>query len=335
MENTTNATNNKFIVTGLFKDKDSAECAYNALAKRGYDKDDTDVVMSSETRDRYYSGEAADDTELGSKALEGTGTGAAIGGTLGAIIAGIAAIGTSVLLPGIGLIVAGPLAAALVGAGAGGLAGGLIGALIGSGIPEEHAEAYESGIKSGGIVLRASPRNAEDAAFIESRWRECGGEQIYSNAGQTTTEASAAAMNTTQRSEANTGEVVIPVIEEELQIGKREVQTGGVRVETDVTERPVEKTVTLREEEINVERRPVDRAVDEADVAALKEGDFVVTEKAERAVVGKQARVVEEVVIGKDVTERDETVSDTVRRTDVEVEELSDEQPRDRSNTNR
>ncbi|HXG84054.1 MAG TPA: hypothetical protein VNI84_08505, partial [Pyrinomonadaceae bacterium] len=77
MENT---TNNKFIVTGLFKDKDSAECAYNALSERGYDKDDADVMMSNETRDRYYSSYgAADDTELGSKALEGTGTGAAIG----------------------------------------------------------------------------------------------------------------------------------------------------------------------------------------------------------------------------------------------------------------
>ena len=99
MENT---TNNKFIVTGLFKDKASAECAYDALTARGYDKDSSDVVMSDQTRDKYYSGSHAEDTELGSKALEGTGTGAAIGGTLGAIIAGIAAIGTSVLLPGLG-----------------------------------------------------------------------------------------------------------------------------------------------------------------------------------------------------------------------------------------
>jgi hypothetical protein len=160
MENT---TNNQFTVTGLFNDKDSAECAYDALSGRGYSKDDVDVMMSDATRDKYYSGDAADDTELGSKAAEGAGVGSAIGGTLGAIIGGIAAIGTSILLPGLGLIVAGPLAAALVGAGAGGLTGGLLGALIGSGIPEEHAEAYESGIKSGGIVLRANPRTAEDA----------------------------------------------------------------------------------------------------------------------------------------------------------------------------
>lgn len=182
MENTTNTTSNKFIVTGLFKDKESAECAYDALSGRGYDKDGTDVMMSDKTRDQYYSLSGSDETELGSKALEGTGAGAAIGGTLGAIIAGIAAIGTSVLLPGIGLVVAGPLAAAFVGAGAGGLAGGLVGALIGAGIPEEHAETYESGIKSGGIVIRSTPRTAEDAAFIESKFKSCGGEQVYSNA---------------------------------------------------------------------------------------------------------------------------------------------------------
>lgn len=332
-----NPTNNKFIVTGLFKDNRSAECAYDALSERGYGKDDADVMMSDQTRDKYYSGAAADDTELGSKAMEGTGTGAAIGGTLGAIIAGIAAIGTSIVLPGIGLIVAGPIAAALVGAGAGGLAGGLVGALIGSGIPEEHAAAYETGIKSGGIVLRATPRTAEDAAFIESKFKSCGGEQVYSNASQTTTNTTATARpmaNTqanTQQRETETGDVVIPVIEEELQVGKRTVESGGVQVKTSVTERPVEETVNLREENVTVDRRPVDRAVTDTDINAVKDGDFTVTERAEQAVVGKQARVVEEVVVGKDVTERDETITDTVRRTEVDVDDLTDRQTKNRS----
>ncbi len=330
MENTTNTTNNKFMVTGLFKDKDSAECAYNALGKRGYDKDSADVMMSDETRDRYYSGAAADETELGSKALEGTGTGAAIGGTLGAIIAGIAAIGTSVLLPGIGLVVAGPLAAALVGAGAGGLAGGLVGALIGAGIPEEHAAEYESGIKSGGIVIRANPRTAEDAAFIESKFKSCGGERVYSNAsGQQMRTATGA----NERTGSESGSVSIPVIEEELQVGKRAVETGGVRVETSITERPVEETVTLREENVTVNRRPVDRALTDADLSAVKEGDLTVTERAEQAVVAKEARVVEEVVIGKEVGERTETISDTVRRTEVDVEKLSGDEVKNRSNS--
>ncbi|MEJ7862081.1 MAG: YsnF/AvaK domain-containing protein [Pyrinomonadaceae bacterium] len=330
-------TNNKFIVTGLFKDNRSAECAYDALSERGYGKDDADVMMSDQTRDKYYSGAAADDTELGSKAMEGTGTGAAIGGTLGAIIAGIAAIGTSVLLPGIGLVVAGPLAAALVGAGAGGLAGGLLGALVGSGIPEEHAAAYETGIKSGGIVLRATPRTAEDAAFIEGKFKSCGGEQVYSNASQTTTNTAATARtaaNTEQR-ETETGDVVIPVIEEELQVGKRTVETGGVRVETGIKEQQVEKSVNLREEKINIERNPVDRAVTASDLDKMKDGEIRIPVVEEVPVVAKEARVVEEIVISKDVSERDETIQDTVRRTDVEVEELSADKTKSRGNTNR
>ncbi len=89
-----------------------------------------------------------------------------------------------------------------------------------------------------------------------------------------------------------------------------------------VTEKPVEETVALREEEVNVERRPANREVSQADMAAMRDGTIEVTEMAEQAVVAKQARVVGEVVISKDVAEREETVRDTVRRTDVEVEQL-------------
>lgn len=118
-------------------------------------------------------------------------------------------------------------------------------------------------------------------------------------------------------------EAVLPVIEEELQVGKREVQTGGVRVTNRVTETPVAEQVSLREEHVNVERRPVNRPVSDADAIAFREGTIEVSEKAEQAVVGKQARVVEEVVIDKQATERTQTVRDTVKRTDVEVEDLT------------
>ena len=166
------------VLTGMFRDRDSAEKAYNSALSRGYTKDDVNVMMSDQTRDSWFSGDHAD-SELGSKALEGAGAGSAIGGTLGAIIAGIAAIGTSVLLPGLGLVVAGPLAAALAGAGAGGLTGGLVGALVGSGIPEDRAVAYEDGIKNGGMVVGVNPRNAEDADYFENEWRNNRGEHIY------------------------------------------------------------------------------------------------------------------------------------------------------------
>ena len=163
--------------SGMFRDRNSAEKAYTALHERGYSKDDVNVMMSDDTRKTHF-GDDSVDTELGDKAMEGAGVGSAIGGTAGAIIGAIAAIGTSVALPGLGLIIAGPLAAALAGAGAGGLTGGLVGALVGSGIPEEHAAEYEQGIKNGGIVMGVKPRNADDAKYFDEHFRNSGGDKI-------------------------------------------------------------------------------------------------------------------------------------------------------------
>ncbi len=173
----TTGTGSNKMVTGMFRTREDAERAYGSVTSRGYSKDDVNLLMSDKTRDTHFADGA--DTELGSKALEGAGVGSAIGGTLGAVIAGIAAIGTSILIPGLGLLVAGPLAAALAGAGAGGLTGGLVGALVGSGIPEETAKQYEQGINEGGIVVGVQPRNAEDADYFANEWRSSRGEHIY------------------------------------------------------------------------------------------------------------------------------------------------------------
>ncbi|HEX5707568.1 MAG TPA: hypothetical protein VFX96_09750 [Pyrinomonadaceae bacterium] len=164
-------------VTGLFRDRESAESAYRSLADRGYGKDDVNVLMSDETRKRHF-GDATPDSDLGDKALEGAGVGGAIGGATGAVLAAIAAIGTSVAIPGLGLVVAGPLAAALAGAGAGGLTGGLIGALVGAGIPEDRAKVYDEGIREGGIYLGVNPRTDEDAEHFEREWKTRG-EHVY------------------------------------------------------------------------------------------------------------------------------------------------------------
>jgi len=141
------------------------------------------------------------------------------------------------------------------------------------------------------------------------------------NTGVTT----AAAATTATTATHGTNEVAIPIVEEQLAVGKREVQRGGARIHTYVTERPVEENVTLREEHVNVERHAVNRPASEADLNAFKEGTFEVTERAEEAVVAKQARVVEEVVVNKEATERTETIRDTVRRTDVDVDELDND----------
>jgi len=165
------------MVTGMFRDRDSAERAYGALPARGYGERDINVAMSEDTRRRHF-GEG-DTTELGSKATEGAGVGGAIGATVGAIAAAIAAVGTSLVVPGLGLVIAGPAAAALAGAGAGGVTGGLIGALVGWGIPEERVKHYEAGIKEGGIVMGVTPRSDEDADYFEREWKSNKGEHVY------------------------------------------------------------------------------------------------------------------------------------------------------------
>lgn len=124
-------------------------------------------------------------------------------------------------------------------------------------------------------------------------------------------------------------ETTLPVMEEEMQVGKRPVVKGGVRVYTRMTERPVEEQVRLREEKVRVERHPVDRPADEGEMAAFQEGSIELSETAEEPVVSKRTRVKEEVTIGKEATERTETIRDTVRGTDVQVESLSPDEAKE------
>lgn len=172
------ATERKML-TGMFTDRESTERAYNTLSDKGYSKDDINLMMSDDTRKKHFGNEEVGETEIGTKAMEGAGKGGAIGGTIGAVAGVILALGTSVLIPGLGIIIAGPIAAGLAGAGAGGLTGGIIGALIGNGIPEERAKIYESGIKGGRIVMGVHPRNEEDAKYFEEDWKKNKGEEIY------------------------------------------------------------------------------------------------------------------------------------------------------------
>ncbi len=168
------------LVTGLFPDRASAETAYGTAHERGYSSDDVNLVMSDDTRKRHFTGTTAGkETELGNKAAEGAGIGGAIGGTVGAIAAAIAAVGTSLVLPGLGLVIAGPLAAAIAGAGAGAAGGGLIGALVGWGMPEERVKEYEEGIKNGGILMGVHAKDDSDATHLESQWRANGGREVY------------------------------------------------------------------------------------------------------------------------------------------------------------
>jgi hypothetical protein len=134
------------LITGLFSSRPAAELAVDRLMESGFSRDDISVLMSDATRGREFA------MTTDSKAPEGAATGAALGGVLGAIAAGLVSIGI-IALPGIGLVAAGPIIAALAGAGAGGAAGGVLGALVGAGIPEHEAKFFSEQIEQGGILV--------------------------------------------------------------------------------------------------------------------------------------------------------------------------------------
>lgn len=177
MDEIKSSSTDPMLVTGLFNDRTSAERAYDSVTSRGYSKDDVNVVMSDEGRKRHFTS-AGTETELGTKAAKGAGVGGAIGGAVGAIAAVVAA-GAAVVIPGLGLIVAGPIAAALAGGGAGAATGGLIGALVGAGIPEERVKHYEPALKKGGILMGVKARSAADAEHFEREWKANQGEHVY------------------------------------------------------------------------------------------------------------------------------------------------------------
>ncbi len=160
------------LVTGLFKSKVSAEAAVDAIMKRGFTRDDISVLMSDSTRSKEFA------LQTRTHAADGLGIGAATGGAVGAVIAAIAAVGTTLFLPGINLVIAGPIAAALAGAGAGGATGGLIGALIGAGIPEYRAKVYEAGIRGGGILIGFEARTDEEVDRQEELLDELGADNV-------------------------------------------------------------------------------------------------------------------------------------------------------------
>ena len=222
-------------------------------------------------------------------------------------------------------------------------------------LPDEDRTTYAEGLRRGGylVTVRTSDANYDRAIDIldregtvdldarETSWRTegwtgstYGSGTGTSGAGYGTTSSSGSAYASTTGSSGSyapsegtyasergvRGEEVIPVAEEEVRIGKREVSRGRVRVHSYVVETPVEEQVNLREERVRVERRPADRPLS-GDERLFQDRIIEVEETAEEAVVSKEARVKEELVVGKDVEERTKTVSDTVRRTEVEVED--------------
>lgn len=146
------------------------------------------------------------------------------------------------------------------------------------------------------------------------------GSSLSGSSSSSLSGSSASSLTGSQQRDTSTA--AIPVVQEQLKVGKREVQRGGVRVFSRVVETPVNESIGLREEHVNVQRRAVDEPISTADSSAFKEQSIEMRETAEEAVVEKSARVVEEVTINKEVTQREQQINDTVRHTEVEVEQL-------------
>jgi len=179
MTDTASAGGTLAVVTGIFRDTSSVEQAYDVVTRLGYDKGDINVVMSDETRRRFLSEQRPVDTDLARKTAEGGELGGPTGGRIGILLPILAAVGTTVALSGVGLIAAGPIAAALLGAGATGVAAGLIGALADWGIADERLKQYEADIHDGGILVAVKCRSQEDARRIAQEWSALGGQRIH------------------------------------------------------------------------------------------------------------------------------------------------------------
>ena len=218
-----------------------------------------------------------------------------------------------------------------------------VGTLTAHGVPEPEAQLYAEGLRRGGalVLVDGAEERADRAAALMERypavdleartasWRQHGWTGYDPRAAPYTAAEQAQERDRYRARGVETGDVKVPVVEEDLQVGTRQVQRGGVRLYTRVVEEPVEQEVRLREERVRVERRPVDRPASEADLAAMQEGTIEMTETAEEPVVRRQARVVEDVIVDKEREERTETVRDTVRRTEVEVEPVGAEATRE------
>jgi hypothetical protein len=165
------------MVSAIFRNRLDAEQALDYLHAQGYRDDEINVLMSDKM-DWTAASPEEHRTGAGPHVAEGAGVGGAIGTAIGAAAAGIAAIGTSIAIPGLGLLVAGPIAAGLAGAGVGAVTGGTIGALVGLGMDAPNAEAWNEAIRRGAVALGVYPRNKDDVSRLEDKFREFNGESV-------------------------------------------------------------------------------------------------------------------------------------------------------------
>ncbi len=317
---------------------DHAVRVVNALEAAGVPH--ADISLVSGDKDRNVATTVDGDT------AENTATGAGTGATAGTVLGGgaglLAGLGL-MAIPGVGPVVAaGWLIATLTGAGIGAAAGGLLGSLTGAGVDEADAQTYAEHVGRGGtlVTVRAGDDMASRAEYILEHGEAPTTERSVAvgtatTAGLATTQgvgtagsatsaraatpAKAAALGTTA---TGNSDETLQVVKEDLVVGKRAVEQGGVRITSHVVETPVEEQVRLHEERVVVDRRPINRPLTGVAADVFRDRTVSATARSEEAVVGKDVRVVEEIGLHKEASDRVETVRDTVRETKVDVEQL-------------
>ncbi len=311
-------------IFALFDDALAALRLASALEREGYERDGMSLLVP-DLRGRYARPAANDD---GGAAADRTSTGASrVFRPLN-----VAGVGSSA--------VTGPLSAVLTEGEAGGTP--LVPALKRFGFAEPDATHYLESLRRGQALIavetaengvekavelmrRLGARAVDDtattaAALVEAESRPAAAPPEHPP--ERPAERPAPAAMTASAGQIALDEVKVPVVEEQLEVGKRQVNRGGVRIHSHIVEKPVEQKVSLREERLTVERRPVYRDATESDLADFKEGTIEIHETVEEPVISKRRRVVEEIVIGRQARERTATISETVRRTEVSVEPL-------------
>jgi uncharacterized protein (TIGR02271 family) len=196
---------------------------------------------------------------------------------------------------------------------------------------EEEGNRYETAVNRGNVILSVHARDDQHEQIADVLERHSPLD-LQEDEATTSRSSAGSATGGNRPATGQTGQVnrsdnaatgsAIPVVDEQLQVGKRRMLRGGVRVVSRVVERPVEESIDLSEDHVRVERRPVDRPVTDADLRNPQGNTIEVQEYAEEAVVAKTARVVEEVVVGKETTHRTENIRDSVRHTEVDVEQI-------------
>jgi uncharacterized protein (TIGR02271 family) len=298
-------------IVGLFSDRSQAEVAINDLKRAGFAEDEIGVAM----RDRTAQGELVEDT--GTQAAEGATKGAVGGGVLGGLVGLLGGIG-AIAIPGLGpIFAAGWLGSTLAGAGIGAAAGGILGALVGAGVPEEEARHFESGFKSGGILVtvKANRRPGEAVDVLRRHGADLGPTINAASTGTSTAFADAGSRDVNEEREGR-----LQLREEELDVEKERVQTGEVRLRKEVITEQRQIDVPVTREEVVIERRPVSGAEAQAGEIAGEGEEIRVPLTEEQVRVEKRPVVKEEVSVGKQKIQDTKHVSESVRREEARIE---------------